>query len=83
MEVTSYTHFRQNLKSFLNKVNEEHEPLYVTRSSGDDVVVLSKEDYESIMATLHLMKNPSNAQRIAQGLKDYEQGLGEERKLVE
>jgi antitoxin YefM len=83
MEMTSYTHFRQNLRSFLNKITKEHEPLHVTRPSGDDVVVLSKEDYESIMATLHLMKNPSNAQRIAQGLKDYEQGLGEKRKLIE
>lgn len=83
MDITTYTSFRQNLKSFLDKVLINHSPLFVTRSSGEDVVVLSKSDYESMQETFYLLKSPNNATRLLKGLKEYEQGLGQEKKLIE
>jgi len=83
MDITTYTSFRQNLKSFLDKVIINHSPLFVTRSSGEDVVVLSKSDYESMQETFYLIKSPNNATRLLKGLKEYEQGLGQEKKLIE
>ena len=83
MDITTYTSFRQNLKSFLDKVLINHSPLFVTRSSGEDVVVLSKSDYESMQETFYLIKSPNNATRLLKGLKEYEQGLGQEKKLIE
>ena len=44
MEITTFTNFRHNLKSFLDKVFLDHSPLFVTRSNGEDVVVMSKSD---------------------------------------
>ena len=41
METTTYTSFRKQLKSYLDKVKINHAPLFVTRANGDDVVVLS------------------------------------------
>ena len=83
MDITTYTSFRQNLKSFLDKVLINHSPLFVTRSSGEDVVVLSKSDYESMQETFYLIKSPNNATRLLKGLKEYEQGFGQEKKLIE
>lgn len=83
MEITTYTNFRQNLKSFLDKVFADHSPLFVTRSNGEDVVVLSKSDYESMQETFHLLKSPNNAVRLLKGIAEYEKGLGQERKLIE
>ncbi|HWZ03195.1 MAG TPA: type II toxin-antitoxin system prevent-host-death family antitoxin [Mucilaginibacter sp.] len=83
MQVTTYTNFRQKLKSYLDKVRNNHTPLYVTSANGEDVVVLSKSDYESMEETFYLLKSPANASRLLQGIEAYEKGLGKERSLIE
>lgn len=83
MEITTYTAFRQNLKSFLDKVLAEHSPLYVTRPNGEEVVVLSKADYDSMQETFYLLRSPKNAERLLEGIKEYEDGQGKERGLIE
>ena len=76
MEITTYSNFRQHLKSFMEKVLESHAPLFVTRSNGADVVVMSKEGYESIQETLYLLSSFKNAERLARGIREYEAGKG-------
>jgi len=83
MQITTYTSFRQKLKSYLDKVRDNHTPLYVTSANGEDVVVLSKSDYESMEETFYLLKSPANASRLLQGIEAYEKGLGKERSLIE
>jgi antitoxin YefM len=81
--ITTYTDFRQQLKSYLDKVRSSHSPLFVTSANGEDVVVLSKSDYESMEETFYLLKSPKNAARLLQGIEDYEKGSGTERSLIE
>ena len=83
MEITTYSHFRQNLKSFMDLVLTSSAPLFVTRSKGDDIVVLSKSDYESMQETLHLLSSARNAERLFKGIKEFEKGKGVERALIE
>ena len=83
MEITTYSNFRQNLKSFLDSVFVDHNPLFVTRSNGEDVVVMSKRDYESLNETLHLLSSPKNAERLLKGIEEYEKGEGLEKDLLE
>ena len=83
MQVTTYTNFRQRLKSYLDKVRNNHTPLFVTSANGEDVVVLSKSDYDSMEETFYLLKSPKNAVRLLKGLEDYEKGLGKERSPIE
>jgi antitoxin YefM len=83
MQITTYTSFRQQLKSYLDKVRNNHTPLYVTSANGEDVVVLSKSDYESMEETFYLLKSPNNATRLLRGIEDYEKGSGQEKSLIE
>jgi antitoxin YefM len=83
MLTTSYSNFRQDLKSYLDKVNDQHTPLFVSRAKGEDVVVMSKADYDSMEETFYLLKNPKNAMRLMEGIAQFEKGLGVERKLIE
>lgn len=83
MEITTYTTFRQNLKSFLDKIILNYAPLYVSRTNSEDVVVLSKADYESMLETFYLLKCPNNASRLLKGIEEYEKGLGQEKSLIE
>ncbi|WP_374951798.1 type II toxin-antitoxin system Phd/YefM family antitoxin [Mucilaginibacter sp.] len=80
--ITTYTDFRQRLKLYLDQVRNSHTPLFVTSANGDDVVVLSKADYESMEETFYLLKSPKNAARLLQGIEDYEKGLAKERSLT-
>jgi antitoxin YefM len=83
MDITTYSNFRQNLKSFLDTIFENKTPLFVTRSKGEDVVVLSKSDYESMEETIYLLSSPKNAERLASGIKEYEQGKGQRQELID
>jgi len=83
MIITNYTSFRQNLKSFLDKVLVGNSPLFVTRANGEVVVVLSKADYEGMQETFYLLKSPKNAERLLEGIKEFDKGLAEEKSLIE
>ena len=83
MEITTYSNFRQHLKNFLDKVIKDRSPLFVTRANGEDAVVMSKADYESMLETFYLLKSPKNAERLLRVIGEYEKGLGEEKNLFE
>lgn len=83
MEITNYSAFRQRLKEYLDKVLTNHTPLFVTRANGEDVVVLSKADYDSMQETFYLLKSPKNATRLLEGIAEYEKGKSQEKKLIE
>ncbi len=82
MEITTYSNFRQNLKAFMDKVFDTKSPLFVTRSNGEDIVVLSKEDYDGMQETLHLLSSPKNAQRLKESMEEFEKGGGQIKELT-
>lgn len=81
MDLTTYTNFRQNLKSYLDRVYSTHDPLIVTRAHGEDVVVLSKRDYQRIMETFYMLRSPVNAKRIFESLGELDSGNVYEKSL--
>jgi len=83
MLTVNYSVFRQELKTFLDKVSLSHSPMIVTRSKGEDVVVMSKSDYDSLEETYYLMKSPANAARLLKGIEDYKQGRFIEKELID
>jgi len=74
MEVTTYSNFRQNLKTFLDEVLSSNAPLYVKRTNGEDVVVISKSDYESMEETLYLLSSEKNRKQLMKGVEQTEKG---------
>lgn len=82
MEITTYSNFRQNLKSFLDLILMNKTPLFVTRAKAEDVVVIAKSDYDSIQETLYLLGSSRNAERLARGIDEYEEGKAIKRELI-
>jgi antitoxin YefM len=64
-------------------VNDDHEPVIVTRAGGKPVVMVSLEDWASMDETTYLLASPANASRLRQALDDLKAGKGIERALVE
>jgi antitoxin YefM len=69
MQSISYTSLRQNLSSVLDDVENNREIYYITRKQHNDAVVISRDDYESIMETVHLLSSKKNADALMKALK--------------
>lgn len=83
MNTMSYSVFRSHLASVLNQVNEDHQPVLITRQNGKPAVVISLEDFKAYEATAHLMASPKNAERLNQAISEVEQGNVLKRDLFE
>jgi antitoxin YefM len=83
MNAITYTEARANLASTIKQVCRDHEPIIITRKRENAVVLLSLEDYESLTATAYLLRNPRNARRLLDAVKELDEGRGKERRLVE
>ena len=76
METISVNKFRDNLKNFVEDVINDHEPLKVTRRSGEDFVVISASDWEREQETLRILQNQNLMQQIANSLVTLNQNKG-------
>lgn len=83
MDTISYSAFRSHLASTLDKVNEDHVPILITRQNGKPAVVMSLEDFKSYEETAYLMASPVNAARLSEAISEIEAGKATRRDLIE
>ena len=83
MAHVSYSELRNNLASYMDEVCDSRAPLYVTRQNARSVVLMSEDDYEGLMETVHLLKSPANAARLLRSIADADQGKLQDRELIE
>jgi len=76
MDTISVNRFRDNLKSFVEQVANQHLPLKVTRRSGDDFVVISAEDWERDQETLYVLQNSSLMKQISESARTHVERSG-------
>ena len=57
-QAITYSEARQNLAETMNRVCDHHEPVIITRQKSPSVVMMSLEDYNSIMETAYLLVRP-------------------------
>jgi antitoxin YefM len=83
MAHVSYSELRNNLASYMDEVCDARAPLLVTRQNARSVVIMSEEDYEGLMETVHLLKSPANAARLLRSIKDADRGRLKAREILE
>ena len=83
MNAVTYSDLRKNLKSYMDKVYNNHEPLIITRKKSKNVVMVSIDEYNSIMETAYLMASEKNAEHIRKSLKELNEGKFKKRKLID
>jgi antitoxin YefM len=83
MDSISYTAARAQLAKTMDHVCESHEPVIITRSGQESVVMLSLADYKSLEETAYLLRSPKNAKRLLESIAELESGRGTERELAE
>ena len=68
------TDLRANLASVMDRVNDDHEPVIVTRAKGKPVVMVSLEDWSSMDETTYLTASPANKRALDQAIAEYNSG---------
>ena len=76
MRTANYTDLRSNLKSYLDGVVNNCEPLIVHRPSNTSVVILSLDEYNAIKETEYLTSSPEMMRRIKEAETSVKNGLG-------
>ena len=76
MDSISVNRFRDNLKSLVDRVTTEHNPLKVTRRGGESFVVISAEDWEREQESLYVLQNSDLMRQIGESLETHTQGTG-------
>jgi antitoxin YefM len=83
MHAISYSEARDNLKAVLDKAVADRAPILITRQRGENVVIISAEEWAGMEETLHLMASPANAKHLLDGIRELDAGRGEEHELIQ
>jgi len=83
MIAANYTEFRNELKKYLDNVEFNNETLIIKRGSGKGTVLISLDEYNSIMETLHLLKSRKNAKRLFESIEQMKTGKKAQHRLIE
>lgn len=83
MKTLTYSQSRAHYKETLDAVTDDREEVVITRPGKEDVIMVSRSDYESLRETAYLLRNPANARRILGSIEELEAGRGVVRDLAE
>ncbi|WP_165062976.1 MULTISPECIES: type II toxin-antitoxin system Phd/YefM family antitoxin [unclassified Adlercreutzia] len=83
MRTITYSNFRKDLKSEIQRCRDNAESLLVTnRDETENVVVMNARDYDSLMETIRIYENPELHNKILRGLQQIRSGNGIQQELL-
>ena len=83
MLAANYSEFRGDLKKFLDSVEFNNETLIIKRGKGKGTVIISLDEYNSIMETVHLLSSKANADRLYESMQQMKDGKTVSKDLIE
>ena len=82
MRVVNFSEARNRLKNVLDQVVEDADYTVISRRDAEDAVVMSLEQFNGLMETVHLLKSPANAAHLAKSIDQYRSGQAETHSLT-
>jgi len=83
MNVINFSDARNRLKSVLDQVVNDADYTIISRRDADDAVVMSLDQFNGLMETVHLLKGPANVAHLSKSIKQYRSGKTEEHELTD
>lgn len=71
---------RKNLFPLIEQVNEDRTPVEITSRRGD-AVLISRDEFDALQETAHLLRSPKNARRLLESLDQAANGKREGHEL--
>ncbi|SMH50660.1 antitoxin YefM [Rathayibacter oskolensis] len=73
---------RRDLFGLIERVNLDHTEVEITSKRGS-AILMSKDEYDSLVETSYLLRSPENARRLLAALESARAGDTVERDLLE
>jgi len=83
MQVTSVSDFRKDIKTYLDRVVKNFETLIINRGKDKGIVVMSLQEYNSLMATNHELSTRKNELRLDSVINKLKTGISQNKDLIE
>ena len=80
MLAVNYSTIRNNLKSYCDQATDNNETVIVTRKNEKNIVIMSLEQYNSIMKAA---RNNEYLAKIDRSIQQLEKGEGKYHELIE
>jgi len=75
MIIANFSEFRTDLKKYLDQVEDNNEIFVLKHNKGKGAVMISMQEYNSLMETFHLLKSKTNADKIFESIQQAKDGL--------
>jgi antitoxin YefM len=82
MDAVSYSDLRENLKTYMDKVYDDKDALIITRKDKKNLVLISIDEYNSLLETNYLLSNEENAAHLRKSINQYKAGKAKKRELL-
>jgi antitoxin YefM len=83
MNVVNFSDARNHLKEVIDRVVQDADVTVITRRDAPDAVLMSLDQYNSLLETVHLLSSPANAAHIARSLSELRAGQDQLRDLID
>ena len=83
MQAVTIKEAKRNLERLLTQVLDDAEPTIVVLETGQQVVVVSLDEYTAWQETRYLLSNPANAARLRQSIAEAQAGTLQVRELLD
>jgi antitoxin YefM len=83
MLTTTISDFRKDIKQYLNRVTENFETLIINRGKDSGVVIMSLDEYNSLLATNHELSSKANERRLDSAIEKLTTGSSFQKDLIE
>lgn len=74
MNSVTCTQARTHFAAMLDKVNDDHSPVLITRRNGKPAVLMSLDYFSAWEETAYLLRSPENARRLKGAIDKLNQG---------
>jgi antitoxin YefM len=68
MQTIHHHNFTEKLTTVIEQITQEHQPICLELPNSVKAILLSEEDYSSLMETLYLLSNSINAEKLLQAV---------------
>ena len=83
MVVANISDFRKDIKSYFDKVAKNFETLIINRGKDSGIVVMSLEEYNSLVSTNYELSSRSNEKRLDSAIEKIKSGKSFSKDLIE
>ena len=83
MVITSISDFRKDIKSYLDRVSKNFETLIINRGQDTGIVIMSLDEYNSLMATSYELSSQFNEKRLDSAIEKLKTNNSFSKDLIE